>query len=274
MFEWFPLTHGSYFVYKEYFAIIVFHVFLILGLHLWVVGMALKFVGDFLVKPRLPSRFLFTAISNNNQPSHQPMVYGPSENLTLLNEEIKRNHIIYYFASVVSDLGWGFISMTPVAFSMFGIVFPTWVAMILMFLILRLRMKKNQAAEIQASEKTFANKDPAYLQKDLGRIAKKYSKRLKLIIGLAFFWPFLFMNTCFSFYDTRQGLQLAGQMSISTWIIRQFELREACPPGPPCHIYATLPEDSATGVFINTHTNTRYSDMTVYFDTQDYFNAN
>ena len=41
---------------------------------------------------------------------------------------------------------------------------------------------------------------------------------------------------------------------ISTRLIRQWQLPTMCPPGPPCHVYATLAEDTATSVFINAQT--------------------
>jgi hypothetical protein len=35
---------------------------------------------------------------------------------------------------------------------------------------------------------------------------------------------------------------------------RYFQYDKPCPPGPPCHLYATVPEDASYAVFINIHT--------------------
>ena len=42
-----------------------------------------------------------------------------------------------------------------------------------------------------------------------------------------------------------------------------------CPPGPPCHLYATLPEDTAHDVFISTHTHISITNVTVFYDLEE-----
>jgi hypothetical protein len=46
----------------------------------------------------------------------------------------------------------------------------------------------------------------------------------------------------------------------TTSLTRQLTLPEACPIGRPCHIYATLPENTSDSVFINYHTNILYKE--------------
>ena len=46
-------------------------------------------------------------------------------------------------------------------------------------------------------------------------------------------------------------------------------LDDMCPVGPPCHVYATLPQDTAHDVFINVHTNKAHRKVYVLFDTAE-----
>lgn len=52
---------------------------------------------------------------------------------------------------------------------------------------------------------------------------------------------------------------------ITTSFTRQFTLPEACPVGRPCHVYATLPEDTSESVFINFQTNIAHKESKVCY---------
>lgn len=54
-------------------------------------------------------------------------------------------------------------------------------------------------------------------------------------------------------------------------MLRQFELSPACPEGKPCHLYATLPEDAAHAVFINVQTAKNVKNLTVFYDTLEFY---
>ena len=53
----------------------------------------------------------------------------------------------------------------------------------------------------------------------------------------------------------------------STSLTREYTLPEACPVGPPCHVYATLPENASDSVFINFHTNIKHPHAVVCYNT-------
>lgn len=77
----------------------------------------------------------------------------------------------------------------------------------------------------------------------------------------------LFMHrTCLCFYVDGIGYynHWLG-FGVNTMFTRLFALRKACPPGPPCHLYTTLPEDSITSVFVNLHTHVGVNNVTIHY---------
>lgn len=76
------------------------------------------------------------------------------------------------------------------------------------------------------------------------------------------FGPVLFGDMCqaYLFYPNRRSEYL-----ITSSFTRQFSLPEACPPGSPCHVYATLPENTSDSVFINFQTNIIHNESKVCF---------
>lgn len=87
--------------------------------------------------------------------------------------------------------------------------------------------------------------------------------------------PLFFHNTCLAFYNDTIGYynQYLG-FQVNTQFTRLFQLNDACPPGPPCHFYATVPENTANDVFINVHTNTAVRNVFVHYDLEELFLAN
>ena len=88
--------------------------------------------------------------------------------------------------------------------------------------------------------------------------------------------PIYLMDTCITFFHEDIGFSIVhGDLAISTGFSRRFglhRLHEICPVGPPCHIYATIPEDATHAAFINIHTNKAVKSILVYFDTEEYYN--
>jgi hypothetical protein len=100
------------------------------------------------------------------------------------------------------------------------------------------------------------------------RITDKKALKKKLIIVaiISILLPLLGHRTCLCFYNDEIGYyNYTLGYGINTMATRFFQLKRACPPGPPCHLYATLPEDSITSVFINLHTHKGVSNVTVHY---------
>jgi len=95
---------------------------------------------------------------------------------------------------------------------------------------------------------------------------KLFNVRFSLVVGLAlvssFTMPLLTAGTCMNYFNEGYGTKIQG-LGMSTRLTRYFELDTVCPQGKICHLYATLPEDSATGVILNVHTGSDVSSITV-----------
>lgn len=78
--------------------------------------------------------------------------------------------------------------------------------------------------------------------------------------------PCFMYRTCLCFYNDEVGYynNLLG-FGVNTYLTRIFQLKDSCPSGAPCHMYATIPEDPATAFFLNLHTNPDVSKLIVYY---------
>lgn len=92
-----------------------------------------------------------------------------------------------------------------------------------------------------------------FIQNSLRGKTDKKVYLLALIASIAL--PLLFYKTCISFYNEQIGYtsRIFGP-AFNTYWTRLLELHQSCPPGPPCHVYATIPEDPTTAFFLNVHT--------------------
>jgi len=81
------------------------------------------------------------------------------------------------------------------------------------------------------------------------------------------------MNACFCYYTRLNGWDIDTKIELSTALTRAITLDPACPPGKPCHVYATVPEDTATSAFINIHVHYDVTDITFKYDTVVYYEA-
>lgn len=196
-----------------------------------------------------------------NQSSHRQNDAAFSTNLGLN---------IYLVADWIENCGWLFISMCPIAFSMFAYI-PLWVASFIQFGVLFFNRRRNEIREFHKLEakyrfSTYEEKERAHQRRNASGV-----KRLAAIIIVSILCPILFMDSCISEWDQRMGLHV-GTGSFSTAIERFIRLPIPCPPGPPCHVYASLAEDGATSVFINVHTSTSVDTLVMKYDTLEYYN--
>ena len=81
-----------------------------------------------------------------------------------------------------------------------------------------------------------------------------------LIVMFAFGTSVMFEGSCVVFYDDTYGIL---DHSFSTRLIRQWQLPNMCPPGPPCHVYATLAEDASSTVFITAQTSMLHPNVSI-----------
>ena len=162
-----------------------------------------------------------------------------------------------------------FLTFSLVIFSMFDWVHPIW-TVLTSLCILGLRLRNWCAAGL------------AQLHYDVHwggytrRVFKLQQQRspvalyllLAALVGYSVVLPVVSCGMCICFYNPSIGIPLPGDASLSTWLMRYLTLPDACPEGVPCHIYLTLPEDSAHNVFLNCHTATSQTRVSVHYGLQ------
>ena len=73
-------------------------------------------------------------------------------------------------------------------------------------------------------------------------------------------------KTCITFYNAEVGYynDWVG-FGMNTYLSRMASLKQSCPPGPPCQLYATVPEDPSYAFFLNLHTHQDVDKVIVYY---------
>ena len=95
-------------------------------------------------------------------------------------------------------------------------------------------------------------------------------KLLKIAVVCAVIFNFLMYKTCISFFNVEIGWYSHSLgIGINTYVSRHLQLRESCPVGPPCHLYATVPEDPSYAFFLNIHTHKEVGQVTVFYQELD-----
>lgn len=274
MFEWIPLLRGFYLTYAEYFAITFAMVACALGL---VCLAASRLIAKFLIRTnksqiqhqsRANSSFYETLIEQPDDGQISMISSMASSTKSFRGSTKKSNKLSVFFVSYFNWLGWVFISIIGVCLSLFDILLAPFFSSLLMFAVLAYRLTKRyylhdsrKLNELHIGESIESS---VYFQ-ELRSLRIKYRTMLILAFILSFVVGFAFTGGCLDLYEDSVGITLLSGVSISTTLLRYFQLKDACPPGPPCHVYATLPEDTSTSVFINAHTNDAIENITVTF---------
>mmetsp|Transcript_27372 Transcript_27372/g.24137 ORF Transcript_27372/g.24137 Transcript_27372/m.24137 type:complete len:148 (+) Transcript_27372:480-923(+) len=76
--------------------------------------------------------------------------------------------------------------------------------------------------------------------------------------------PWLTYKTCM--VDHVDGIFPYGNLSISSAFLRYLYLDKACPEGAPCQVYVTVPFEASKQAFLNVHTHTSVTNVTVLYD--------
>ena len=91
-------------------------------------------------------------------------------------------------------------------------------------------------------------------------------KNLKRALIVSIIAPLLMYRTCICFYNAEVGFySFSTGFGMNTYATRFFQLKRSCPPGPPCHMYATVPQNPEEAFFLNLHTHVDVSNVTVYY---------
>jgi len=77
--------------------------------------------------------------------------------------------------------------------------------------------------------------------------------------------PFFTADTCMNYFNADYGYHIQG-LGMSTRLTRYFTFDTVCQEGQICHLYATLPEETETGVIFNIHTGPDVTSLTVGYE--------
>ena len=98
------------------------------------------------------------------------------------------------------------------------------------------------------------------------RVESKQKKSIIKVIAISVVATLFMYKTCICFYNDDIGYysELFG-FGVNTYFTRLFQLKKSCPPGPPCQLYATIPEDPAHDFFLNVHTHEDVKNVMIYY---------
>ena len=167
-----------------------------------------------------------------------------------------------------------FLSLLPAVF--YGLhLIPLFVALLatssfyavcMLILIAWMALKRKEKlddAEERPSNDTFKAKSKMVVMRH---------KNLFLSLGLigtilTILLPLGLRDTCLCIFTKKYGISvLSGDAVLTSRMLRSFIFDKVCPPGPPCHVYATLPSDASSSVFINVHTDYDVQGISVAYD--------
>eukprot|EP00330_Aristerostoma_sp_ATCC50986_P002187 CAMPEP_0114588298 /NCGR_PEP_ID=MMETSP0125-20121206/11032_1 /TAXON_ID=485358 ORGANISM="Aristerostoma sp., Strain ATCC 50986" /NCGR_SAMPLE_ID=MMETSP0125 /ASSEMBLY_ACC=CAM_ASM_000245 /LENGTH=512 /DNA_ID=CAMNT_0001784617 /DNA_START=164 /DNA_END=1702 /DNA_ORIENTATION=- len=239
-----------------------------------VLTIALKLISRFLTKKYL------------NRPAK---VLASDPNATLLDEAEKTSHkwlrylvkfldILFKISTLVMIFN---LVMTFIPFSAFGevsVVLTIFLSLfiysgsILLWIALNISSKKDK---IEEELETTVPKINFQEKVKLSFKRRPYAMGTMIVssLFLSFFVPLTTSGACMNFYNKNYGWQFYEMSSVSSKFMRKFTIpNDVCPPGKPCHVYATLPEDTATQVFFNVHTSYDVDNITLNYDTLNNYN--
>lgn len=76
------------------------------------------------------------------------------------------------------------------------------------------------------------------------QVNKDLKKKIIKLVLISVLANLFMYRTCLCFYNVEIGYynDVLG-FGINTYATRLIQIEKSCPPGPPCHIYATTPEN-------------------------------
>lgn len=183
---------------------------------------------------------------------------------------------IFYVFTVLT------LSIIPSAFYGLHLIaaFPTMFSTLFFYsfclfvLVLRLSRKKKEKIEDPEEEintQNIANRIRMLLQRH-----KTFFFVVGLIaLTLSVAIPLTMRDSCLCIYSQDYGLSVLNATAVfSTRLIRSFTVPKVCDVGRPCHVYATLPFNTSSSVFINAHTDFEVDNITIKYDSLETYNKN
>jgi hypothetical protein len=279
MYEWVPFLHGTYYTYTEYAAAICSAIFFILGVANLLIAFVIKLCTK-LETSDIPERLMqlegqYDHLMHPNQRLATPKPYYGSRGANFLEQQLEESSIPSYLISFFSWTGTFFLAMCPVGLSFFGVLLTPFMSAVIMFLHFFVKIRSSYHSTMKKLFNGLRHTNTIAYSEEATSARSSYRWKIFIFSIISFISSYSLTGGCIAFYEDFVGLRIeAIDLSVSTTLSRYFQLADICPPGKPCHIYATLPEDATTAVFINLHTNIKHENIAVLYDTKDYYEAN
>jgi len=193
-----------------------------------------------------------------------------------MTENDQKHKLLRYVESLCSWISWLCAASLPAWLSGFNVI-GLQLGMMLCFVIIgsRFLLSLMRNCPLSVIENTQGNHVMIFTS-----MLRLHPKRVIAGIVLLVLLPIL-MNSftyksCFNDHvdPTFEWKFYGGKYIYSSAFTRSLHLDKVCPPGPPCQLYATLPFDTATSVFLNIHTHIGVKEITVNYETEDAYNNN
>jgi hypothetical protein len=98
------------------------------------------------------------------------------------------------------------------------------------------------------------------------KIDKKTKKQIWIAVLISVLANLFMYRSCLCFYNDDIGYynpQLG--FGVNTYATRLISLKKSCPPGPPCQMYTTVPENPEEAFFLNVHTHIDVKNVVVFY---------
>lgn len=289
MFENTPLLKGNYLTYAEYSALYQTSMALGLSFMFFIASYFWKLTHNY-IRIKLNKRLYHEKsqtfydgekgiISHNYIKSGHAVHTTPSQRLKIfLLKHIYRSLLLDRMPAFLSWIGWIGLASSPSQIFSMGLI-SNATSVCITFSVLFYRIIASESLERKMSKEKDLKKESIFYPLRCLKLAvlnKRKSVGIKTLLALllAIFVNLLFENTCIAIYSDSLGIHINPVVSINTKFTRFFQIPQACPPGPPCHIYTTVPEDASKAVFLNIHTSVEVDSLFIKYGKLVDYNSN
>jgi len=271
---------GTTMTYREVFAMTFTANFLFYWFVVGVVSLLFHFLGKFYA-PKITNKMPVESSFADSESIHSTTQillkdrYKKNSSKSKANEDIyisgngMKHGLFRYLGSLASWIAWFTFASIPAWLSGFSII-PLWAGILLSLVILLTRFLISLYSNCPIS--VVQSKENGGFGEVLSAMLQLHSKKVKFgfvfLIASAIFMNAATYQSCFNNHNdpTFEIPFYQGKYIYSSAMLRAFYLPKVCPPGPPCQLYATLPFETATSVFVNIHTNVGVKEVTINYD--------
>lgn len=266
-FEFVPILKGRYLTYAEYYTLLGSIGALFLGSLLLLVSLIFHVICRVRTDPTEKGESVNHANGNGHHLVHDVKVTLDGSYKVLQKKKTFKEFV----DTATSLFTWNaflFFAGIPCINSAFNVIHPL-LAAVLAFSILFFRLLIGLYFKAPSSRKKDSRSQNVIRGIRISYQVHRFSTKMKFfaIVAFSIGLPFFYQDFCLSsFNGIRAGSIIPDELaSVSTRFSRMINLPKMCPPGPPCHVFATLPENASNSILINVHTHVSVENVTLYY---------